>query len=118
MSTELKKAWELYLSDSNEASLLNAIERYSEPLPKEFDFPYAHRIRDIKIGNHTYRVARIANDDEPIYIYECETPSFKTEGVPYWLKGEKLQRWVRLEIEQELDEDYDPESDINWEMFR
>lgn len=115
---ELKEAWESYLENLDEEPLLEAIQRYSIPLPSEFDFPYAHRIRDIRAGGKIYRVVRLADESETVYIYECDTPSLETDGVPYWLKGEKLQRWVRLETEVELDDGYEPEAETNWEMFR
>ena len=115
---ELKEAWESYLLDSDEESLLVAIGKYSLPTPKEFDFPFAHRIQDIKIGSDFYRVVRLANENESIYIYKCDTPSLEMNGVPYWLKGERLQYWVRLESGKEFNPDYEPENDTNWDMFR
>ncbi len=115
---ELKAAWEKYLENSDEQALFDAIQRHAQPLPAEHEYPFAHRIRDVKLNGAYYRVIRIANDAESVFIQSCETPSLEAEGVPYWLSGNQLQRWIRLETEAELDDDYEPESDTNWELFR
>lgn len=114
---KLKQAWESFLENGDKEALLKAIESFSDPLPDDFDYPYVHRICDIKICDRTYRVVRLADELESVYINECDTGS-EVGGVPYWLKGEKLRRWIRLETGDEFDDDYKPESETDWEMFR
>jgi hypothetical protein len=61
----------------------------------------------------------LANESESVFIYKCDTSSLENEGVPYWLKGKKLQYWMRLETEmEERDSDYEPENRTNWDVFR
>lgn len=118
----LKTAWEKYLEDGDSATLLLAINAYGRALPDDCEYPYAHRIRDIAIGTDFYRVVRIADEFETIYIIPCSTPSVDEEGVPYWLQGAQLQRWVKLASE-EVDDDDDPEyfqldTKTDWNLFR
>lgn len=115
---ELKLAWERYLTDLNKESLLTAIEKHSITLPRDQAYPFLHRICDIEIDSRFFRVVRAADEDETVYIVQCETPSIDRPGVPYWLKGEKLRLWIDLELGNEENEDYDSESETNWEVFR
>lgn len=117
-----KLAFERYLENSDSAALLAAIQAHSIPLPADCDYPYAHRICDVQIGSDAYRVVRLADQSETVYIYLCDTPS-PEEGVPYWLQGEKLQRWFRLATQAEKDDDEDsdhyyPEVKTDWSLFR
>jgi hypothetical protein len=114
---QLKQAWELFLKNGDKDAPLKAIENSTDSPSDDFDYPYLHRICDMEIRGRAYRVVRVADEDESVYINECDTYS-EVGGVPYWLNGEQLRRWIRLETGEELNDDYDPESATNWEMFR
>ena len=109
---ELKQAWENYLQSSDKKALLKAIKEFSIPVPSEYDYPFVHRICDIQIGRNSFRVTRLADSDETIYINKCDTPSLEVKGVPYWLKGNKLQEWVKLESDKPSKEE------TNWNNYR
>ncbi|MGD8914223.1 MAG: hypothetical protein PVI97_16205 [Candidatus Thiodiazotropha sp.] len=114
----IKTAWEKYLVDQNDKQLLRSVKANSLKLPEGSEYPFAHRICDINLCGQAFRVVRLADVEESVFIYPCDTPSFDTAGVPYWLKGAKLREWVRLEEEQESDEDYEPDASVNWEKWR
>jgi hypothetical protein len=115
---ELKKAWEEYLNSSDSDALLSAIERHANPVPLGATYPNFHRVCDLQIGFTSFRVSRLAADSETIFISPCDTPNFARTGVPYWLQGEQLQRWIRLETGLEEDDRFQAEADVDWNIFR
>ncbi len=116
--SKIKDGWEKFLDDGDKEALYDVVKGSCQVLPVGIDYPYAHRICDIELARKAFRVVRLADENESLYIYPCETPSFGNDGVPYWLKGETLREWVRLETEDELSDDYEPESPTDWERFR
>lgn len=115
---EMKQAWETFLDDADESALYDAITQYSVAIPEQCDYPYAHRISDLCLAGQFYRLIRVADASESIYILPCETPDLINPGVPYWLKGDKLRHWVALEATAESgDEPWDGEP-TDWERFR
>lgn len=115
---QLKIAWEEYLKTSDRDALLFAIEEHAIPLPAKAEYPHLHRICDVQIGANAYRVMRLADELETLFICLCDTPNLDLGGVPYWLHGEKLQLWIRLETGVEEDDRFQPETDVDWNIFR
>lgn len=116
--TEIKLAWESYLRNGDDVALISAITQFAKPLPSEYDYPYAHRICDIKLGQQAFRVVRIADESETIFICRCDVPDFVSEGVPYWVTGEKLRRWLRLETGVDTQVGFEPGTQTKWELFK
>jgi hypothetical protein len=113
---ELPRAvWERFLADGDAAALVAAV-RATPPLrrPVEADYPAFHCLRDVEAGGQGYRVCRLVDVDdgtERLFLQPTDVPS-PVEGVPYWLQGEALRRWVRDE------EEYPADDDIDWEQYR
>jgi hypothetical protein len=111
-----RAAWERFLADKDAAALLAAV-RANPPLrrPVDADYPEYHRLRDVDLGGEAYRVCRLVDPDdgrERLFIEPTDVPAFDSEGVPYWLRGEALRRWVRDETEYPADDETD------WESYR
>lgn len=106
----LIQAWEKYLDDANESALLSAIESNKSKIPDTFDYPYVHRICDIKLNGKPFRVVRVVDIKKKVImlsINPTNTPRFQESGVPYELKGEKLFKWIEAEEENPSKEDTD-----------
>jgi hypothetical protein len=111
-----RSAWERFLSD-RDGEALRAAVRANPPLrrPVQAEYPEFHCLLDIEVGGRAYRVCRLVDLDdgqERLFIDETDVPNFDAEGVPYWLQGEALRRWVRDEAE------HPAKDDIDWESYR
>jgi hypothetical protein len=49
---------------------------------------------------------------ERLFIEPTDVPDLDRHGVPYWLRGSALARWVREEAECPTDDE------IDWEAYR
>src|SRR5262245_57852119 len=93
--------WERFLADGNAPALLVAIRSLPlrEPL-HDVAHPSFHRIRDVELDGQAYRVCRLVDVDDGearLFVEPTDTPDFHRCGVPYWLRGPALVRWVREE---------------------
>ena len=111
-----RPAWERFLVDGDAAALLAAV-RAKPPRARPFDaeYPALHRIRDVELDGVAYRVTRLLDADdgeERLFIEPTDVPDYAHGGVPYWLQGEALRRWV-------LGEEASPSKDVvDWEAYR
>jgi hypothetical protein len=109
-------AWERFLGDGDGGALLAALLA-NPPLPRpvQAEYPEFHCLRDVDLGGRAYRVCRLVDLDdgqERLFIEPTDVPDLVVEGVPYWLQGEALRRWVRDESE------YPTDDEIDWEQYR
>lgn len=61
------------------------------------EYPDLHRIADIRIGESCFRVCRKTSCNERITLVPIEEAIDTITGVPLWLEGEQLRRWVQHE---------------------
>ena len=110
-----REAWERFLADADGAALLSAIRTQPQRRPPDAEYPEFHRLCDVVLNGESYRVSRLVDLDdgqELLYIDLTDVPHFDVQGVPYWLQGKALRRWVRDETEYPADEE------IDWEEYR
>ncbi len=116
---ELKIAWENFLQNSEQATLLKVVEEY---IPEDFDPNYelsdewfietmkkpylaTHRICDIELCGKPFRVTRTSDAAEILTILPCKEPSFDQPGVSYSLSGVALQKYIHGKQQALEDED-------------
>jgi hypothetical protein len=76
-------------------------------------YPWNHRLDDVKIGDQAYRVSRCVTCGEQLTFTPIAMSAINPEpGVPTWLTGDALRRWVSEEEEQPA------EGPVNWEVQR
>ena len=90
-------------------------ESFSDSGTSNLDYPYSHRICDLRIKSQCYRLIReVFNNTEKLYVLACDEQSVgESTGVPYPLKAEQLQRWIN----DEESEDIDSESPSCWQKY-
>ena len=124
MTDVLEAAYEQYLVDSDEQTLLAAVDAACrQPPPEEMDTPHAHRIRDLRLRGEAFRVVRTVDPTTwktRLYIYELPAGYSEIEGVPLRIRGAALRAWfedelARLEREEEGDE-VDP-GQTDWSRY-
>jgi hypothetical protein len=83
-----KQAWDAYLID-RDASALLAFIRAAPPVsqPCVHSYPDVHRIKDVNLCGHWYRVGRCARCDERLFFTPTDVPSL-VEGGAMWLSRE------------------------------
>lgn len=110
MCKDLRTSWERFLQDDDESAFIGAIRsaKFERPIG---EYPWLHRISDIQLSNKWYRVIRFVDEAEQVFIQDCDTPSAEP-GVPYWLQGDALRRWIRDE------EEAPAKGPIDWEQYR
>ena len=109
-----REAWERYLADRDGGTLLVTV-RTRPPIrgPVQAGYPQYHRLRDVPVGDQAYRVCRLVDGEagEFLFVEPTHVPDFTAQGVPYWLQGEALRRWVRDEVECPAKEE------VDWEQY-
>jgi uncharacterized protein (TIGR02996 family) len=84
------------------------------------DFPHCHRICDLRLRGAPFRVLRCQACGERLRAVRITEGVFgQHPGVPLWLRGEGLRRWIADELDgltTERDERADGASD--WEQYR
>src|SRR5262245_5611044 len=95
------EAWEQFLVDGNGSALLARVRALpTRPTPRDVDYPEFHRLRDIDLEGQAYRVSRLIDLDdgqERLFIHATAVACLDVPGVPYWLRGPALARWVQEE---------------------
>lgn len=111
----IKRAWEQFLRDGDEGALkLIADQSVSLALPDE-EYPALHRITDIVLKGVGYRVLRHADSEsgtESLFIVPQSIPIISDPGVPYWLSGARLFKWIADEIKEPA------KGPRNWDAYR
>lgn len=114
---ELKIAWESFASDSDQAKLLQVVEKY---IPDDFDPDYGgsdewgvdtmdapyletHRVCDIELCDKFFRVTRTSDPSETLSITPTNSPALDVPGIPYSLTGKKLMHFIQGK-QRELEE--------------
>jgi hypothetical protein len=109
-------AWEQYLVDNDAVALLALLQSLPTRKPlREATYPIHHRLCDIELGGRGYRVTRLVDLDdgrERLFIEPTDVPHYGETGVPYWLQGSGLIRWIRDEEALPTDDE------IDWESYR
>jgi hypothetical protein len=110
------EAWERFLANGDSVALLVRLRSLpTRPSPRDVSHPEYHRLCDVELGGQACRVSRLLDLDdgqERRFIEPTATPHFDSPGVPYWLRGAALARWVR-------DEAQSPSKDeVDWELYR
>lgn len=109
---QLVLLWEHYLLDGASAPLLSFIEANSHHMVAcGHAYPQLHRICDVSLERKAFRVTRCLTCGLSFRSISSDIAS-EHAGVPWWLKGEKLARWVNDVSEM------DPEEDTDWEQYR
>jgi hypothetical protein len=108
--------WKRFLADGDGEALLAQIRVLpTRSLQSDVSYPEHHRLCDVELGGQAYRVSRLVdlNDGrEQLFIKSISTPSYDQLGVPYWLHGSALARWVREESECPT------KDEIDWESYQ
>jgi len=108
--------WERFVKDGDASTLLARIHSTSPRQPPPgVSFPCLHRICDVELGGQAYRVTRLVDLDAGqgrLFIETTDSPDFLQPGVPYWLQGAALAKWVEEESESPSDDE------IDWEQYR
>lgn len=109
---ELRRLWEGYLKDGIAEPLLQFLLANPDVIgPCEHKHPYMHRLCDVRLNGQDWRVGRCILCDERLDFSRTDYYSSQP-GVPYWLTGEMLKRWVEEEVEE-------PSKDaVDWERYR
>jgi hypothetical protein len=109
-------AWEQFLLTGDADALLATIQMIPDrPKLRGESYPELHRICDIDLGGNAYRLTRLfdpADQTQRLFITRTDVPDFHADGVPYWLQGVALARWVHEETESPSD------SAPDWEEYR
>jgi hypothetical protein len=112
----LRRAWERFLEDGDEAAFLEVVRAWPRRRPSaDVEYPEIHRICDVELCGQAYRVMRtvdVVDGEERLFVEPTEAPNYDTPGVPYWLQGEGLRRWVVEEGECPA------KGEIDWEQYR
>jgi hypothetical protein len=110
------EAWEQFLAHGDGPALLaRLLTLPNRPAPQEVTYPEHHRLCDIELAGQAYRVSRLVDLDhgqERLFIELTDVPSFDSPGVPYWLQGAALARWIRDETA------YPTKDEVDWESYR
>lgn len=110
-----RAAWERFPRDGDAPTLAVVVGLLPDRPPPHADYPAFHRLRDVELAGRAYRACRLAgarDGDERLFIGPTEAPVFGEEGVPYWLTGRALPRWVRDETE------HPAKDEVDWEAYR
>ncbi|QOV91196.1 hypothetical protein [Humisphaera borealis] len=110
---KLKLAWERYLADGNAAQLLHLLQTASDAKRCIHAYPSLHRICDIIVEKHPYRVMRCVACNETLFIepISFEVAKLDQPGVPYRLNGDRLRQWVSDETL------YAPKEVVDWAKY-
>ena len=111
----VREALETYLTSADGAPLIELLEAHPELVVESIPGPYpdCHRICDVVLGRRVLRVLRSTAEDERILFLGISLAIRTDEaGVPLWLSGEALRRWVQEEDDDPSDEE------VDWERFR
>ncbi len=113
LQKQIKAALESFLDKSDPNSLQHLLTDNSVVCAGvNGDYPNLHRIMDILIGKSWYRVCRKASADEQLFFVPIDAPDNTVPGVPLWLEGEQLRKWIE-------DEEAEPsEGPINWDKYK
>jgi uncharacterized protein (TIGR02996 family) len=82
------------------------------------DYPQHHRLCDVRLRGKPFRVTRCMNCNGMLQVFRITDSAWSPRsGVPLWLQGQALQRWIEDELATEsTDEPADRPSD--WERYR
>lgn len=111
----LRVLWEQYTRDGNPVELLRFIREHpGVTTTSGQQYPRLHRICDVILEGQAYRLLRHAHWIEylilkpiPRGIADPDRP-----GVPYWLTGAQLRRWVQDELTSPT------KAPTDWEQYR
>lgn len=108
--SELAIKWEVFLICHNDKSLLSYLKEHPESMEEcKHHYPENHRICDILLADGYYRVSRCAACGERLCftIIPADAASPGASGIPYWVSGVGLRKWIEEEKEyqQKLEQD-------------
>ena len=115
MTNQITLAWQKFLNDRNEEELKEQIDNNPIDISINAEYPYFHRLQDISLCGSTYRVNRLFDSEthtEEIIIEETSHPRFDEPGVPGWLTGDKLQKWIIDEVREPA------KGPVSWEKYK
>ena len=114
-SDPLTLAYSQFLDDGDVTSFLEAISQHGGRAPSDdVDYPHSHRICDVTLDSRGFRICRVYDVDDRssrLFVFPSDYVSDHT-GVPFWLTGDALHRWVVDEAESPA------KAEIDWEQFR
>jgi uncharacterized protein (TIGR02996 family) len=81
-------------------------------------YPKLHRVGDIRLRGEPYRVVRCIECNGKLEAIKIENSYWRAEpGVPIWLEGIALQRWIEDELADEAGERI-MDRPTDWERYR
>jgi uncharacterized protein (TIGR02996 family) len=86
------------------------------------DYPQRHRLCDVRLRGEPFRVTRCMTCNGKLQLFRVADSVWGSEpGVPLWLEGEALRRWIEderaAESAAEGDEDL-RDHPTDWERYR
>jgi hypothetical protein len=94
----LRVLWEQLMRDGDSTQLLRFVREHpGVTTTSGQQYPYLHRICDVILEGHSYRLLRHAHWTQYLILKPIprEIAFPQRPGVPYWLQGEQLRRWVQ-----------------------
>ena len=111
----LRVLWEQYLLDGHAMPLLAFIEAHPQSMAAcGHEYPHLHRVCDITLSGKAFRVTRCFTCGEELSFCPITTDIHRPyeSGVPHWLSGDKLAKWI-----EDVSND-DPKEPTDWERYR
>lgn len=110
----LKVALRVLLETGDSTQLRRVISEDSDSHSQlDGEYPDLHRILDFRDGEECFRVVRKVSMNEHLSVQSIDCTSFRSEpGVPLWLSGRELRRWVTEEKEEPS------KGPVDWSTYR
>jgi hypothetical protein len=111
---ELRQQVERFLAGGPPKPLLELLDRHPElQAACDHKYPFAHRIRDLSLGDRYFRLGRCILCGERLFLAPIDREIYmEEEGAPLWLTGKGLRDWAKHEDRQPM------KDSVNWEDYR
>jgi len=109
---------ESFLRPGADEERLSFLGRHARPGNCAHDYPFVHRILDVVLAGHGYRIVRCISCDESLFVQKIprEQAGPMSPGVPLELRGMQLRSWV--EHEAGIPESDGPDEEaVDWNFW-